>query len=245
MTTWTVLRTRGSRCFEDALPFLMVKRQTARVVDPAEWRPLAEPGEMLLGAAAAAMHCPQFAARLADSSTLIYETENLLARESPWRPIRERLNAANPNRLWSNYSEVNAAVFRDDFWPLELKRQHVERPGPFRWDVLHVGARHPRREAVIDDCRRRGLRVYTIGHEFPVFGAELRAYYAASRLLLNVHFYTPGVFEAFRCVPAWHAGIPILSELSLGAGGGEGREICADMVPYEQLAATAERLCSR
>ena len=49
--------------------------------------------------------------------------------------------------------------------------------------------------------------------------------------MLNVLYYTPGVFESFRVLPALCRGATVISEESVG---GEGQDWCK-CVPYESI----------
>jgi hypothetical protein len=75
----------------------------------------------------------------------------------------------------------------------------------------------PRRQAILSELRRAGLTVHA--PTGPIFGAQLAQLENQSRLLLNVHYYTPGIFESFRVVPAVHRGTPVISERSMGDEG--------------------------
>jgi hypothetical protein len=62
-------------------------------------------------------------------------------------------------------------------------------------DVLFYGSLNPRREAVLDGCEARGLRVASV---FGVYGAGRDALVARARMVLNVHYYEARVFEIVR-----------------------------------------------
>jgi len=67
-------------------------------------------------------------------------------------------------------------------------------------DVLFYGSMNERRAKVLDGLRDAGLRVVDL---FGVYGAERDAYIAQSKVVLNMHYYTPGVFEAVRVSYLW------------------------------------------
>lgn len=62
-------------------------------------------------------------------------------------------------------------------------------------DVCFVGSLNPRREAVLGELQRHGLKVH---YGFGVYGSERDAVYARSKIVLNVHHYDAQVFEIVR-----------------------------------------------
>uniref|UniRef100_UPI001BD69488 hypothetical protein n=1 Tax=Caballeronia sp. dw_19 TaxID=2719791 RepID=UPI001BD69488 len=62
-------------------------------------------------------------------------------------------------------------------------------------DVLFFGSMGPRRQAVIDQMRRVGLKVEAV---FGVYGQERDALIGRARLVLNVHHYDAKVLEMVR-----------------------------------------------
>ncbi len=60
---------------------------------------------------------------------------------------------------------------------------------------------------------------------------ELADVLRRTKVLLNVHFYMPGIFESFRCIPAISHGCTVVSEVSEG---NEGAEHCV-VANYEGL----------
>jgi hypothetical protein len=162
----------------------------------------------------------------------LYETENLLGAEA-WRGHSAALRAMCPAVPWFNYSAVNAKVFGDT--PRPLRRLLSGPLGPPRPrasggpDVLFVGSMNDRRARLLH--RLAGAGVYVHAPRGPVLGSDLAYLEGASRLVLNIHYYTPGIFESFRVVPAVHRGARVLSEASEG---GEGAEWC-ECVPYDSL----------
>ncbi len=64
-------------------------------------------------------------------------------------------------------------------------------------DVLFYGSMNARRQQVLDDLRRAGLKVEWL---YGVYGAERDAVIARSKVVLNLHFFDRGaIFEIFRC----------------------------------------------
>lgn len=62
-------------------------------------------------------------------------------------------------------------------------------------DVLFYGSINARRQDVLDRLRAEGLKVH---QAFGVYGKERDDLIARSKLVLNVHYYEPGVFEIVR-----------------------------------------------
>jgi len=62
-------------------------------------------------------------------------------------------------------------------------------------DVLFYGSINPRRRAVLDALRERGLRVEAV---YGVYGALRDRLVARAKVVLNVHFYEAKVFEVVR-----------------------------------------------
>jgi len=167
---------------------------------------------------------------------IVYQTENLCRSgqvEVPpwWR--RQALRAVT----W-DYSAVNARLLGTRHVPLGYVPGFV-RPftvNPFPdIDVLFYGSVNDRRSAVLDRMTALGLRCQTV---FNTFGEKLDRLIARSKIILNVHFYEPGLFESIRVFPLIHRGACVLGEESLE---GEGAEHCMT-VPYAELAKMAALL---
>ena len=239
-TTWTVLAVPGWQALFAGVSYLAAPHESRRVVTPEDWGPRGT-REILLGAHAAPVVWPRLCAA---RNVRIYETENQLDQASPWRgpcaQLRHALDRARPNHVALNYSAVNAEFWGDEHMPLRplpalpalppSPRDLAQRPV----DVLIYGAANPRREAVVRQCRERGLVVRTVGWNEPLFGAELAAAEKQAKIVLNVHHYMPGIFEAFRCVPAVSRGSLVISEDSEGD---EGADLVAT-APYDFLVKT-------
>ena len=62
-------------------------------------------------------------------------------------------------------------------------------------DVLLYGVFNERRVAVLEELRRRGINA--VGRD-RLFGAERDFFIARSKIILNVHYYLPGILEVIR-----------------------------------------------
>jgi hypothetical protein len=218
------------QCLSAAIPFLADARtDSALLIAPQHYRgPHDGERDVILG--------PHVAPELAEVFRAfgdridLYQTENVLDPASPWAAPIARLRLECPNR-WLNYSAANAAMYGDTVHPLQklhhLPARDDRTPRPI--DVLFVGSLNYRRAAVLNKLLDAGLKVY--GPPGPVFGADLARLEAKAKVLLNVHYYTPGVFEAFRVVPAAHRGTPVISEKSERNEGAE----WAPCYPYADL----------
>jgi hypothetical protein len=79
------------------------------------------------------------------------------------------------------------------------------------YDLAFYGAMNERRQSILSAMDEMGLSVNMINNKF---GAELVMEVMRSRMVLNLHFYEPGLFEVARCLMPNAMGIPILSEES-------------------------------
>lgn len=62
-------------------------------------------------------------------------------------------------------------------------------------DVLFYGSLNERRNKILDDLRAAGLKVE---YFWGVYGVERDKYVARAKIVLSMHYYTPGIFEAVR-----------------------------------------------
>ena len=62
-------------------------------------------------------------------------------------------------------------------------------------DVLFYGSLNPRRQAILEELQRRGLKVTTLTG---CYGEARDRYIARSKVVLNLHFYESKVFEIVR-----------------------------------------------
>lgn len=233
-TRWVVFRTPWWQCLAAGLPFLVGKDESFTVQDPKDYLgPFPFSRDVILNPHRCHALARVFAAD--PDRVVLYETENMLDPACPWRGASEALRVMCPKNAWWNYSAANARPHGDTVRPLRrlygIDRAEAERP----IDVLFVGSVNERRAAILNRLQAHGVKVHI--PRGAVFGADLAELESCSKLLLNVHFYTPGVFESFRVVPAVHRGTPVLSEASVD---GEGAEWC-ECVPYDSL---FERACA-
>ncbi len=210
------------------------------VADGCEY--LAEPGEEIITADLSTVTPTSgdivMAPHLLDDEQLLrfnrpgisfYETENLLCQENRWRQASEHVRSIT-SVPWFNYSAANSKVFGDTPRPLNPSTQ-IRSTTAKTLGVLFIGSLNPRRSMILSVLEAYGVSVTTIGLHNPLFMPELGAVLQRTKVLLNIHYYMPGVFESFRCIPAINSGCEVISEVSEG---NEGSEWCT-CVRYDNL----------
>jgi SAM-dependent methyltransferase len=88
-------------------------------------------------------------------------------------------------------------------------------------DVLFYGSLNPRRKAILEALRARGLNAV---HLFGAYGAERDAAIARAKLVINLHFYESAIFEVVRVSYLLANGVCVVSE---------GDEGDPDIAPFE------------
>ncbi len=231
---WTVLAHPWHECYLDALPYLAEGGDEIKVVAPEKWRASTWRTEIVLGLA----KCPPAWSemRAAGANVLAYETENLVANGGHWT-ASYACRQALQNRPWLNYSRANARVCDDipfpprNGGPGRLYRHELAAQMPGRFDVLFAGSINARRAQIINRLAEADCTVRLIDTREPRFGSELEDLMRDSKVVLNLHYYEPGVFEVFRVAPAVARGHIVISEADPA---GEGHDWCK-CVPYENL----------
>lgn len=80
-------------------------------------------------------------------------------------------------------------------------------------DVLFYGASSPRRTAILDELRRRGVRV----HDGDAWGAHRDELIDRTKVVLNIHYYPVAVLEMVRLTPVLERRAFVISETGLDA----------------------------
>lgn len=164
------------------------------------------------------------------SGAVVYNLENVGIQLQPKRFFARQ-------RVW-DFSQRNVsrwrAVGRDAVYVPVGFHPSMVRFTPRPWlerknDVAFIGCMNARRQAVLDDLRRRGLRVQGI---FGVFGTARDDILAHSRVILNMLYYDDGVFPVLRQIHAVANGLPVVSETAPEAPGW----VHPGPVPYHLLA---------
>lgn len=131
-------------------------------------------------------------------------------------PLTRAPNVHRIPEIW-DFSSRNVSQYPVG---LRAKVQHVpcgyhpsmERFTPAKepsFDVVWVGAMHPRRRRILDQLRVAGLRVADVGD---AHGTERDGIIARSAVLLNMLYYETGVFSVLRSAHAIANRIPTVAE---------------------------------
>lgn len=151
---------------------------------------------------------------------------------SPQAIAWEYLKLLADNTVWE-YSAANAArsAHVDYLVPFGYHKalEQVPQDIPKDIDVLVYGSMNPRRQRILTQLKDMGIKYTSI---FNVYGAQLDAYLARAKLVLNIHFYEAAIFEQLRVGYCVANNIPVISEISAG---NEGKNL-ASCVKYEHLA---------
>ena len=177
------------------------------------------------------------------SDTIIYNTEHMGWIEQ-FGTIY--LTILKKYEVWDYRRDTAAAL--SDLLGKEVKLvpfgfvpqlSRIEKSGVEEIDVLFYGAPNPRRLKILDELSSRGLRVHYVSD---VFGTDRDDLIARSKVILNVHFYLPGVFESLRVCYALANRKAVVTECNPG-------EILEDdlrpglvAVPFEGLVEACEQL---
>lgn len=173
---------------------------------------------------------------------IYYNTEQM-TRPECLREIVLLCSRHPPVEVW-DYSPVNISILervgiKARHVPLQSPAWYVEKLRAMRapeYDVGFCGTLNQRRLNILEELRKRGVRVNIVIGNGDYRDAEL----AKCRVLINIH-YTPSymVFEQARCEPWIQVGVPIVSEHSLD---NDARVINAS---YEELVGTTLDVLSR
>jgi predicted SAM-dependent methyltransferase len=138
-------------------------------------------------------------ARAIAADAIIFNSEQIDAN-SPWLS-GSYMDALKTHQVW-DYSAENAQRLTErgvqavQHVPLGYLPE-LSRIAPVveDIDVLFYGSLNPRRQLVLDELQRRGLKVTTLTG---CYGEARDQYIARSKVVLNLHFYESKVFEIVR-----------------------------------------------
>lgn len=148
---------------------------------------------------------------------IIFNTEQVGAVEDPRFHMRN-LDQYKKHVIW-DYSAQNVQKLRDagckravhcpvgyvegmrKVEPLNSKEEDI--------DVLFYGALNDRRKDIIIALENSGLKVTTL---FNVYGKSRDDFIARAKIVLNIHFYEPSVFEIVRVSHLLASGKCVVSE---------------------------------
>ncbi|MCR5813469.1 MAG: hypothetical protein K6G15_03105 [Desulfovibrio sp.] len=173
--------------------------------------------------------------------SIIYNLEQLVPGSKGVRP--DYLEACRRFRVW-DYSLLNVKRFVKDYGitsvehvPLgytpEMTRLDPNYPKDI--DVLFYGDVNERRLAVINQLRAQNINAMPFCH---VYGLTRDILIARSRLVLNVHYYLPGIQEIVRLGYLWANQKCVVCERNSDSFMHTGYESCCLYAPYEQLVDT-------
>jgi hypothetical protein len=173
------------------------------LVEAGLWGPA--PPCIVLGA-----HLPGSEPRPGD---IIYNTEH---QSSDWLRHPSYVGLLGSHEVW-DYRPNGLGKYVPIGYVPELTR--IPKADPQDIDVLFYGSMNERRAKVIKELRRTGLYVAA---PFGAYGKERDALIARAKVVLNMHYYEPGEFEAVRVSYLWANRKCVVSESSpTGPTGGE------------------------
>lgn len=150
------------------------------------------------------------------AGSVIFNLEQLSSPDCKWltEGYREKLSSFT---VW-DYSERNVLHLRNALGianaahvPLGYTPEMTRLDGSYAQnvDVLFYGALNARRLKMLESIQNTGLNVLFGGN---AFGTERDYLIARSRLVLNIHFYSPGILEIPRLGYLWANGKCVISE---------------------------------
>lgn len=184
-------------------------------------------------------------APLLPSHTIVYNLEQISATSSWCSP--HYLELLKRCRVW-DYSARNLAALQTlglsqppMLVPVGYVPQLTRVPAVANEyiDVLFYGSMNPRRAAVINDLRSRGLNVHTV---FGVYGTQRDALIARAKVVLNLHYYETSIFEMVRVSYLLANRKAVVAECHAGTEVDEDMADAVALCSYEELADTCAEL---
>ena len=165
-----------------------------------------------------------------------YQLEQLEAKEDSYLENVRRV-LENAFEVW-DYSEQNIALLKR----LNIEAKHlpigyhesletIDHKAEKEIDILFYGSMGERRKRVIDELSSAA----NVKALFGVYGRERDAFIAASKIVLNVHYYPTKIFEAVRISYLLNNRCFVVSEAS-PVNPYEAVRLC--QVPYDKLVET-------
>jgi hypothetical protein len=150
------------------------------------------------------------------SEGIIYNTEH---PSSGWMTPSYQ-EVLSHHEVWDYHRQGVGKYVPIGFMP-QLCR--ILKPATQDIDVLFYGSRNKRRDNILAGLLSAGLKVKILTG---VYGEERDNYIARSKVVLNVHYYEPGIFEVVRVSYLWANAKCVVSEESPDSDFG---------VPYDDL----------
>jgi hypothetical protein len=208
------------------------------------------------GARRTVMFLPHFAklgiAKLPRAGSILFNLEQV-SMESGWispaLPTDARFALPFGYVVW-DYSRRNVAAlsamqisarFAGMGWSEPMRTRVPEIPFHAKaYDVCFFGTMNDRRQHILGEMRAAGLRVAYVQRQW---GRDRDRIAEASKIVLNVHYYSAKVFESVRVLPQLAARRIVLTEDG-GDPEAEPLRPAACFAPYDRLVEEAKRLCS-
>lgn len=180
--------------------------------------------------------------------SIIYNFEQISSGSKAMRP--HYLEALKQFSVWE-YSQRNISILRKEFQlnnithvPLGYMPQmtRIDPDYPKDIDVLLYGSPNERRMQAIEALQNMGVKAVLADK---VFGAERDFLIARSKIVLNVHYYTPGILEVVRIGYLLANKKMVVSELNADTEMHAGYEEACVYSPYDQIVKTVQALLSR
>lgn len=128
---------------------------------------------------------------------IVYNLEQISAEETSERYLQILRN----HEVW-DYSQANIEALatlgiRAKHLPIGFAPMMARIPaGEEKYDVLFYGSMNDRRDKVLKDLRKAGVKVL---EKFGVYGDDLDYWIEQSRIVINIHYYKSKLFEIVRC----------------------------------------------
>ena len=168
---------------------------------------------------------------------IIYNTEH---PSSPFMtPQYKSLLEEYP--VWSYYHDGPGKYVPIGYMPQMTRIPKLE---PQLVDVLFYGSLNGRRVRILDKLSRCGLNVIRL--PLGTYGAERDEWIANSKVVLNVHYYTPGIMEMVRLSYLWANRKCVVTESTDKTAGFHYDDLvdaCVEFVKDEGMRVQAEDRC--
>ncbi|ACS78653.1 hypothetical protein [Maridesulfovibrio salexigens] len=188
---------------------------------------------------------PNYPLQEIPDNSIIYNFEQIVKGSKALRP--HYIESLCKFTVWE-YSKRNVETLERNFNATKVhhvplghvpQMQCIDENYPKDIDVLFYGAMNPRRQEIIRQLQQRGIKVKAIER---VFGHERNFYIARSKIVLNMHYYTPGIFEEVRNSFLFANKKTVVCERNEDTTVPSRYEESCCFAPYEELADTIEKL---
>ncbi|MDL2290718.1 hypothetical protein LJC09_01255, partial [Desulfovibrio sp. OttesenSCG-928-F20] len=178
------------------------------------------------------------------ANSIIFNLEQLAT--SPWNTPRY-LAQLKRFTVW-DYSHRNVRYFRKslgmtDVFEVRLgyvpEMTRLARDFPRDIDVLFYGTMNERRQQILDQLHKAKLRVCLLAGEY---GLRRDLAIARSKLVVNIHYYTPATLEVPRLGYLWANHRPVVSERQRETEVNKGLEETCCFRPYDELVSAVHEL---